>query len=397
MANIDNLESKVKDVLEYHENNLKDLILSERDLYNDIEEKTVRFFNKGGLNLILLTGLRGTGKTTILKTLAKKYNGLYSDGNLLKTKDISLENLTKIVKYYNKKMVLIDEILYLKNWQDLLKLEVDSHNKILFVISGSSALQLNTLSQDLSRRIDHYELKPLSFKEFLKIKYKKDIIPMVIDIYRQKSVNDIFLDIVNLKTQYPDEIYSWFEEYVKIQFPFLSEEKNINKKIYDLIEKVIYKDISMIDKLLAEQLFNIESIIRFLSTNEKTSYNNISKILGIPLDTVIKIIGLLEKSDLIYIVPDIIPTRELSGKKKILFTAPSLRFALNEVNLDAIKGFAKEDMFGLILKNQGINEFGYNYNQDGYDFLVNQRSFEIGNNKNKVKENIIVIGNFIDI
>ncbi len=397
MTDVMGLETKIRDVLEYHNNNLKDFVLSERDLYKDIEKKTTHFFNKGGLNLILITGLRGTGKTTILKTLAKKYNGLYVGGDLLRAKNISLEELTKIGKQHTKKLILIDEILYIKDWQNFLKIELDSYNKILFVISGSSALQLNTLSQDLSRRMDHYELKPLSFKEFLSIKYKITVVPIQIDIFSSKLINDLFLDVVNLRKQYPDEIYSWFEEYVKIQFPFLLEEVNLNKKIYDLIEKVIYKDIPMIDNLLAEQLFNIESMLRFLSTNEKTSYTKISNILGISVDTVIKIMGLLEKADLIYIVPDIVPTRELGGKKKVLFTAPSLRFALNEVNLDSIIGFAKEDLFGLIVKNQNISEFGYNYNQNGFDFLVKQRKFEIGNNKKKIKENTIVIGNFIDV
>ena len=389
----------IKEILKYSENNLEDFTESQRFIFKDIENKINHFSKKRGLNIILITGLRGTGKTTILKTIAKKYTGLYTSGDFLKTKQVDVPDLTEISKAYEKKIIIIDEILYLSDWQLKLKIEADTNQNILYIISGSSAMQLKKISQDLSRRLDIYRLNPLSFKEYLVLKNNLNIDQKVdFSNFSTKNKEALFLELSSIKQKLPKNIYSLFKTYYEDQLPYLLEEKNKKDKIRQLVDKVIYKDMPQIDNLYSDQLKNAEIIIKFLSSSEKINYTNISTNLGIKKDMVIKIIDLLEKSDLLYIIQDVVPTRELRSNKKILFSSPGIRIALNEINESSVIGFSREDMFGLIMKSAGY-KIAYNYKQDGYDYLVNKIKFEVGKNKTKtsISKDAIIVGDYLDV
>jgi hypothetical protein len=378
----------------YSKNNLSNFNNSQRNIYEQIDEKVNHFFKKGGLNIILLTGLRGVGKTIILKTIAKKYNGLYTSGDFLKANGISINNLMEITKINDQNIIIIDEILYLNDWQIKLKIEADTFQKTLFVISGSSAMQLKKISADLSRRLDIYQLNPFSFKEYLKIKHNIELKDKVnINQFTQKNTDKTYLELAKIQISLPKNIFTLFKQYYVEQLPFLLDEKDKENKMMQLIEKIIYKDMPQIDNLYAEHLQNAEIIIKFLASTEKLNYNTISTNLGLKKDIVIKIVSLFEKSEIISIIQDINPTRELRSNKKILFATPETRFALNQINTDRITGFAREDMFGLIMKIAKI-EIAYNYNQDGFDYLARDIKFEIGNNKTNLKPGTIVIGDF---
>lgn len=386
-------------ILDYHEDSLTKLTESQRDIYLNIEQKVNRFLEKGGLNIILVTGLRGTGKSTILKTIAKRYQGIYSSGDFMKTNSIDIHTLTQFIKSENKQIAIIDEILYLSDWGINLKIDSDSNKSILYVISGSSAMQLNKISQDLLRRMDIYKIFPLSFREFLRMQHNiniekdnkiKDL------IFEEKDRAKAFLELAKIKNNLPKNLGSLFSKYYETQFPYLFEEFEPKHKLVQMVEKVIYKDLPQIDNLYAEHLKNADLILKFLTTNEKTNYSNISRNLGLNKDLVSKIIGLIEDSDLINIIPDIVPTRELRGNKKILFSAPSIRLALNQSKNSSTIGFAREDMFGFIVTKAGF-DVRYNYSQDGYDYLANEIKFEIGNIHKKVTQGTIVIGDFLDI
>jgi uncharacterized protein len=390
-------EIVIRDVLKHNNDNLTDFVESQRFIYKNIEQKVNHFLEKGGLNIILVTGLRGTGKTTILKTIAKKYNALYTSGDFLKVKSVDISDLTEISKSYDKKIIIIDEILYLSDWQLKLKIEADTNQKILYVISGSSAMQLKRISQDLSRRLDTYKLKPISFKEYLILKYNLKLdVNLKLKDFLVTDKKKLFIKLSEIKFKLPNNLFSLYKEYSQTQFPFLLEENNKQEKIYELIEKVIYKDMPLIDNMYSKYLKDAEIIIKFLSYAEKINYTNISNNLGIKKDLIIKIIDLLEKAELLYIVDDITSTRQLRSNRKILFSSPSLRFSLNNTTNNKIIGFSREDSFGLILKI--VNTcFFYNYKQDGFDYLVNNHKFEVGNNKYNTSKDTTVIGDIIDL
>jgi predicted AAA+ superfamily ATPase len=137
----------------------------------------------------ILTGARQTGKTSILKLL---HNHLVSknrkvvtltleDSQLCDTLDQQPENLfnyTDIPKQVSygetlsvdeKLYVLIDEIQYLKNPSNFLKLLYDTYaDSLKLVVTGSSAFYLDrNFTDSLAGRKQLFWLKTLNFEEFL--------------------------------------------------------------------------------------------------------------------------------------------------------------------------------------------------------------------------------------
>ena len=63
--------------------------------------------------------------------------------------------------------LFLDEVHYFKPWQTLLKNIYDDYPGMKIAYSGSSLMKLNAGGGDLSRRQRTYELKGLSFREFI--------------------------------------------------------------------------------------------------------------------------------------------------------------------------------------------------------------------------------------
>ena len=63
--------------------------------------------------------------------------------------------------------LFLDEVHYFKPWQTLIKNIYDDYPGMKIAYSGSSLMKLNAGGGDLSRRQRTYELKGLSFREFI--------------------------------------------------------------------------------------------------------------------------------------------------------------------------------------------------------------------------------------
>lgn len=367
-------------------------IITQRVVYSQIKAKINTFLDKGGLNIISLIGLRGTGKSTILNTIAKDYNTFYTSGDFLVNQNISLEMFIKINNLKDKNIIIIDEITYLKNWEKELKIYGDLYQKYLFIISSSSALNQKELSADLSRRLVVYKIDPLTFSEFLIIKYNININiseELKYAIFNAKTMKERYAKILNLSLKLPANLEKYYEEFKYKQFPFLLNEENVLPQVKDVIDKVIYKDIPQYDNLYSSNLIKIEDILRFLAVNEKTNYDNIAKGVELKRDVVEKIFNLLLSSQIIFYVRDIIPTKNFKTTKKIIFNIPSLRYSLDQIHVSSITGFGREDMFGYIIRKLNL-ELAYNYKQNGYDYLVANQRFEVGGKSKNVSNAIII-------
>lgn len=131
---------------------------------------------------IIITGMRRTGKTTLLRyiwdAIASK-NKLFLDlENPANQKYFEEKNYEKILdnlKFLGlnaakKSYVFLDEIQFIRNIPSIVKYLID-HHKIKFFLSGSASFYLkNLFSESLAGRKYIFELFPLSFREFLEIK-----------------------------------------------------------------------------------------------------------------------------------------------------------------------------------------------------------------------------------
>ncbi|MBD3229419.1 MAG: AAA family ATPase [Candidatus Lokiarchaeota archaeon] len=274
-----------------YERNILDLILGKLD----------------SKDIVILTGLRRVGKTTVFKLLIEKLlrekdvnqNKIFYislDDYLLSKRSIIeiIDEYRKIHKIsFNEKIfVFLDEITYKKDYEIQLKNLYDSGIVKIFA-SSSSASVLRSGKTYLTGRYSLIELLPLDFDEYLSFKNIK--IP--------KSDSSL--------------ITEYFEDYMKtggIPEYVLNEDIEYLK---ELVDDIINKDIAVYYNVKNISVLKDLFLLLMERAGKQASLNKISKILGITPDSVRRYFDMFYQSYLIYSVPRCGKTNEkiLSPKK----------------------------------------------------------------------------------
>ncbi len=229
--------------------------------------------------IIALTGLRRTGKTTLMRKIIYDHirSGLDSKDILyFSFDDFAAAELDDIVSAYEelvggslksgRHLLLFDEIQKLDNWQEKLKRLYDAnYGKAKIIISGSESLFIRKMSREsLAGRIFEFEVSRLAFKEFLSFKGDK-VEPVGV---------------------YEKELAGLFEEYTKTGgFPELigiKDNEVIRKYMKEnVVDKILYGDIPKVFENSDPQV--LESILNMLMDNPGQIINvlDLSKEIGV--------------------------------------------------------------------------------------------------------------------
>src|SRR5207247_1473164 len=114
----------------------------------------------------------GVGKTTLMcqflkhryKTVAE---ALYISADNVAVLSKGLFTIAQEYFKYGGQALFIDEIHKYPNWSQEIKNILDTFRNRQVIFSASSSLDLHASKYDLSRRVVYYELKGLSFREYL--------------------------------------------------------------------------------------------------------------------------------------------------------------------------------------------------------------------------------------
>ena len=123
----------------------------------------------------IIIGQRGVGKTTamIQKILSTNNDDIFTKNALYVPVDhfiVGGRSIYEIAEeFYNLggKMICFDEIHKYAGWSGELKSIYDSLQKLTILASGSSAMEIQKGSHDLSRRAVVYLMTGLSFREYI--------------------------------------------------------------------------------------------------------------------------------------------------------------------------------------------------------------------------------------
>lgn len=261
--------------------------------------------------VIVLTGLRRVGKSTIMYQLIDGLTGKTNPLNIVYfTFDYGSAEIVSILNEYQKitgidwkkdKIYLfLDEIQILDNWGAQVKLLYDSLPNITFVVSGSASLQLEKRAMDsLAGRHFLIDVPVLSLVEYYSLRHDKDI--------------------DNLRL-YEGDIGMELDAYIKKPFPELAKIDD-QKIIYEYIrESVVAKIISQ--DLLREfgkvdiPLLNSLAELFFSEPGMVLNVDSLSKSLAKRKQEVERHIYMLEFSKLIRIVKNYRPST-LSESRKL--------------------------------------------------------------------------------
>ena len=134
---------------------------------------------------IVIYGARQVGKTSLMEYLMENHlgnNTFYLDlelRNLLELCNSGPEEaynylLQKGADKSKKIFLLVDEIQYLENPTNFIKIMADHYKNIKLIVSGSSTFEIRKkFKESLAGRTINFELYPLDFDEFLLFKNKK--------------------------------------------------------------------------------------------------------------------------------------------------------------------------------------------------------------------------------
>ena len=282
-------------------------ILNKALIERDILPKIIKWIPSK--EAIILIGSRQVGKTSSLylliqhlainKGIAAK-DIFYLDLERLDNLELLNSGIDKLIDYIyeqspenSRKFIFIDEIQYLDNPTNVLKLLVDHYSdRIKIFATGSSALTIKRKFKDslVGRKIT-FEIHSLDFREYLKFKNEdklKDLIDKRSLFSRLKPISDISHN--KLIKHYFE--YALFGGYPAVVM--LNGHTQKRKYLEDIYNSYIRKDINAIFSL--ENITAFNRIVKFLSLNIGNLINlqEISKEIGIARATVEKYFSILE-------------------------------------------------------------------------------------------------------
>ena len=349
------------------------------------------FFKEIDFNqkLIGIVGDRGIGKTTFLLQYLKELDlplskKLYVSAEYLLISTISLWDLAKDFEKYGGKVLVIDEIHQIPNFEKYLKTIYDFLNlKVIF--SGSSAIKLQHAKADLSRRALMYHFGGLSYREFLELK---------LDINLETfELEDIISNHTNIAAEMLNKIkpLEYFKEYLQYgYYPFyFDDQKHYLQRVNETINTTIEHDLAYIFNIEPKYLIKLKQLVALICSSKPYELNisKLAKKIEINRNTLYQYIYYLKRGKIFNIL-----NHQTKGDN--IFVKPA-KIYLSNTNLayayclDQEIGTIREIFFANQMQNYLSLHKNRSFLDDQLlapkqgDFLIkNKYTFEIGG-KNK--------------
>ena len=327
--------------------------------------------------LIGIKGPRGCGKTTLLlQHIKQSFHGQ----ELEKVLYVSLDNIwfadNKILDlvdfHYNHggTHIFIDEIHYEPKWQTMLKNMSDNYPGMYIVYTGSSMLEIDAHEGDLSRRQVMYEMRGMSFREYLEyegvVKHERLTLEQLMDNHVE-----IAMDICSRTN-----VLGCFNKYLREgYYPFYKAvRQGFDSRLLATVNQVIESDYPQIDDVTVATIRKTKKMLMVLSecVPQLPNMSQLYRELETDRNNGLKMLRALERGGLLLLLGSKAKSiNQLSRPDKIYINNPTLMYALSP---RADIGSVRETFF----MNQLSQAHELSYPKAG-DFLVEGRYlFEVG-------------------
>ena len=327
--------------------------------------------------LIGIKGPRGCGKTTLLlQHIKQSFHGQ----ELEKVLYVSLDNIwfadNKILDlvdfHYNHggTHIFIDEIHYEPKWQTMLKNMSDNYPGMYIVYTGSSMLEIDAHEGDLSRRQVMYEMRGMSFREYLEyegvVKHERLTLEQLMGNHVE-----IAMDICSRTN-----VLGCFNKYLREgYYPFYKAvRQGFDSRLLATVNQVIESDYPQIDDVTVATIRKTKKMLMVLSecVPQLPNMSQLYRELETDRNNGLKMLRALERGGLLLLLGSKAKSiNQLSRPDKIYINNPTLMYALSP---RADIGSVRETFF----MNQLSQSHELSYPKAG-DFLVDgSYLFEVG-------------------
>ena len=303
--------------------------------------------------VLLLTGQRQSGKTTMLEHLIKK-EGKKRTYISLDTPNIRMlakndtENFFKIYKT----PILIDEVQNVPELFPYIKSRVDKNKQNgEFWLTGSHVFKMmENVKESLAGRVCNMHMSTLSLAEIYKY-----------------SGNEFTLDKDKLLAKYQerenhktDSIYN--DIYIGSMPAIVSKEKTDKNKYYeDYVSTYLDKDLRYIANKI--DIFKFQSFIKILAsyTAQVLNVNNLSQISEINVKTINNYLNILERLGIIFYLHSYsnnLLKRAITKPKLYFYDLGLVTYLLDFESSNDVK---KYNQFGALFENYVVSEIMKSY------------------------------------
>ena len=352
-----------------------------RYVYRDLRQHLQNFLQlRKGYRWVIMPGLRGVGKTTLLAQLyydpllrnqRKFYLSLdfvqRINANMMDVEAVIEQMLgCKIEEYDQPIFLFLDEVHFSPDWSLALKILIDNSSNLYAVCTGSSALSLQT-NTDIVRRADIIKVNPLSFTEFIAIRQMSkqpdaSTLPLL-DTTLSLTIKEALFESVNVEQAYerlesmqPAIQGYWSQisqqstainEYLQYgTLPFTLNLKDyqspptakspkvtqasfeyfVYERIAQTLDTIVVKDILPLNRFSGHVLDAFPKLIAALTYADAKSLNRLSKELQLSVGTIQNMLSTLCQNEIIMEVrPRGFSFGHVRKNHKYLFTSPAIR------------------------------------------------------------------------
>jgi len=367
--------------------------------YRKLEETDMRYerYLKNRIDwnnrLIAITGARGTGKTTLLLQYIKEKFGNNPQDALY----VSLDNIyfstndlyTLVNDFYllGGKILYLDEVHKYSTWAQEIKNIYDDFPKMKIVFTGSSMLQIFKANADLSRRVRHFQLFGMSFREYL-------IYEGLLSKTQQPfSLNDILENHISIAQTLLREIKPLpaFQKYLQYgYYPYYKEDiAGYGERVLQTFNIIVESDLPNVENIDFYSINRIKKLFYILSTMVPFAPNisQLSQQVDVTRSSLVNYLLLLEKAHTVLLLKkEATGLRQMVKPEKIYLQNSNYCYALSAESPET--GNLRETFFF----NQLQQNHSVTYN-DQTDFCIDGKYFfEIGG-RNKTTRQIKDLNN----
>ena len=278
--------------------------------------------------LIAILGARGVGKTTLVLQHIKLYEE--TDTTLFVYADdlwFSTHSLVSLAEEFYKnggQTLYIDEIHKYKNWSQEIKNIYDTYPDLKVRYTGSSILDLQKGSHDLSRRVLEYQMHGLSFREYIAINYGTSI--------PKHTLEEVLSNKINFPYNEHRPI-AIFKEYIKKGYYPYFKDNEYDLRLENTVNAILEVDIPKFAELSVSTADKLKILLYIIAQSVpfKPNYSKIARDLNMHRNYVSDLMIWLDKANLINILHDDVEGYKLLGKvSKIYLNNPNLAYALSD-------------------------------------------------------------------